>query len=334
MCRAFLSPWFERGGMEPADDDDMPVFVGRFNLGAISLHLPMILAKSQREGKDFYEVLDYYLDLIRKLHIRTYNYIGELRASTNPLAYCEGGFYGGNLQPGDKIKSILKPMTMSFGITALNELQQLYNQRSLAQEAEAYISAQKKGEDYHYFALEVMQHINEQLTKFKKEDGILYAVYGTPAENLCGLQIQQFRKLYGIIENVSDKEYVSNSFHCHVTEDITPIQKQDYEGLFWNLFNGGKIQYVRYSLNYNLDAMKILIIRAMRKGFYEGANLSLAYCEDCGHEELEMETCPCCGSTNLVKIDRMNGYLAYSRVHGQTRLNAAKMAEIAERKSM
>ena len=86
-CRAFLSPWYERGGMEPADEDDVPVFVGRFNIGAISLHLPMIYAKAKQEGKDFYEVLDYYLELIRQLHLRTYDYLGELKASTNPLAY-------------------------------------------------------------------------------------------------------------------------------------------------------------------------------------------------------------------------------------------------------
>ena len=127
---------------------------------------------------------------------------------------------------------------------------------------------------------------------------------------------------------------MSNSFHCHVSENITPTQKQDLEEIFWNHFNGGKIQYVRYSLNYNIEAMKTLIIRAMKKGFYEGANLSLAYCEECGHQELEMDECPKCGSRNLTKIDRMNGYLAYSRVHGDTRLNAAKMAEIADRKSM
>ena len=71
-CRAFLSPWFERGGMEPADENDKPVFVGRFNIGAVSLHLPMIYAKAQQESRDFYEVLDYYLELIRKIHIRTY----------------------------------------------------------------------------------------------------------------------------------------------------------------------------------------------------------------------------------------------------------------------
>ena len=128
-CRAFLSPWYERGGMKPADENDTPVFVGRFNIGAISLHLPMIYAKAQQEGKPFFEVLDYYLNLIRKLHQRTYDYLGEMKASTNPLAYCEGGFYGGNLGLYDKIKPLLKSATASFGITALNELQQLHNKK-------------------------------------------------------------------------------------------------------------------------------------------------------------------------------------------------------------
>lgn len=319
-CRAFLSPWYEKGGMYPADENDKPVFVGRFNIGAVSLHLPMILAKARQESKDFYEVLDHYLQLIRQLHIRTYNYLGEMKASTNPLMYCEGGFYGGHLNPGDKIKPLLKPMTASFGITALNELQELYNGKSIAEDGQ--------------FALDTLKYINDKVNEFKQEDGILYAIYGTPAENLCGLQVQQFRKKYGVIEGVSDREYVSNSFHCHVTEDITPIQKQDLEGRFWELCNGGKIQYVKYPINYNEEAVKTLIHRAMQKGFYEGVNLSLAYCDDCGHEELEMDVCPVCGSKNLTKIDRMNGYLAYSRVHGDTRLNQAKMAEIKDRKSM
>ena len=319
-CRAFLSPWYERGGMHPADDKDEPVFVGRFNIGAVSLHLPMILAKSRQESKDFYEVLDYYLELIRGLHKRTYAYLGEMRASTNPLAYCEGGFYGGNLSLHDKIKPLLKAATASFGITAFNELQELYNGKSLVEDGE--------------FALDVLKYINKRVNEFKEEDGNLYAIYGTPAENLCGVQVKQFRKKYGIVENVSDREYVSNSFHCHVTEDITPIEKQNAEYRFWELANGGKIQYVKYPIDYNIEAIKTLIRRAMDMGFYEGVNLSLAYCDDCGHQELEMDVCPKCGSRNLTKIDRMNGYLSYSRVHGDTRLNEAKMAEIAERKSM
>lgn len=474
-CRAFLSPWYERGGTHPADKDDKPIFVGRFNIGVVSLHLPMILAKARQESKDFYDVLDYYLELIRKLHIRTYAYLGEMRASTNPFAYCEGGFLGGHLKPSDKIKPLLKPMTASFGITALNELQELYNGKSLVEDGT--------------FAVEVMEYINAKINQFKEEDDILYALYGTPAENLClsgdtevntpfgmkrikdivagdivysynentkkveekqvltsqktqdhavvvkitltenksvictpnhpiaiakepsmdpfhwdnrfeyieakdlkkdqkliicgdvpyagtsdlykvvsveylqdlipvynievadnhnyfvggnegilvhncGLQIKQFREKYGVIPNVSDRPYVSNSFHCHVTEDITPIEKQDLEHRFWNTMNGGKIQYVKYPVNYNIEAIKTLVRRAMQMGYYEGVNLSLAYCDDCGHQELEMDVCPVCGSRNLTKIERMNGYLSYSRVHGDTRLNDAKMAEIADRKSM
>lgn len=319
-CRAFLSPWYVKGGMNPSDENDKPVFTGRFNIGAITLNLIMIYQKAKLENKDFYEELDKYLEMIRKLHIRTYNYLGQIKASTNPLAYCEGGFYGGNLKPTDKIKPLLKYATASFGITGLNELQRLHNNKSLVED--------------NTFAKEVMVYINNKVEEFKQEDGNLYAIYGTPAESLCGLQIEQFRKMFGIIEGVSDKSYTSNSFHCNVSEDITPIEKQDKESEFWNLFNGGKIQYVRYPIGYNIEALKILVRRAMDLGLYEGVNLALSYCDDCGHKEENMDVCPVCGSSNLTKIDRMNGYLSYSRVKGDTRLNDAKMDEIRDRVSM
>ena len=319
-CRAFLSPWYERGGMYPEDENDKPIFEGRFNMGVVSLNLPMIFAKSERESKDFYEVLHYYLEMIRNLHKRTYDYLGELHASVNPVAFCEGGLLGGHLNPDDKIKKILPPMTMSFGITALNELQRLYNGNSIREDGE--------------FALEVMQYINDYINEIKKEDNILYAIYGTPAESLCGLQVEQFRKIYGIVENVSDRTYVSNSFHCHVSENMTPIEKQDKEGRFWDYFNGGKIQYCRYNLGYNKEAIKTLVLRAMELGFYEGVNLAMCYCEDCGYQQVEMAVCPKCGSLKIAKIDRMNGYLGWTRVHGETRYNKAKNDEIADRVSM
>ncbi len=319
-CRAFLSPYYEKGGIKPKNKSDKAVFIGRFNIGAISLHLPMIYAKAREEQKDFYEVLDYYLEMIRKIHLRTYRYLGKRKASTNPLAYCQGGFLGGNLNPDESIESILKSATASFGITALNELQVLHNGKSLVNDGK--------------FSLEVMEFINKRINEFKEEDEYLYAIYGTPAENLCGLQVQQFRKKYGVVEGVSSREYVSNSFHCGVFEDISGIEKQNLEKRFWDLCSGGKIQYVRYNLNYNTKAMITYIERAMELGFYEGVNLSLAYCNECGHEELEMDICGKCGSINLTKIDRMNGYLSYSRVHGDTMLSDHKMTEISERKSM
>lgn len=332
-CRAFLSPWYERGGMTPADENDKPVFVGRFNLGVVTLHLPMILMKAKKEKKDFYEVLDYYMELIRNFHRRTIDYLGNLRAGGNPMCFCEGGMYGGNLKPEDKIAPVLKSCTISFGVTALNELQMLYNGKSIREDGA--------------FALEVMQYINSLINRYKEEDGILYAIYGTPAETLCGKQIEQFRAKYGVIEGVSSREYTTNSFHDPVWESILPVEKQDDEYRFWNEFNGGKIQYCKYPVKYNLGAIKALVRRAMKMGFYEGVNLSLSYCNHCGHEELNMKICPHCGSKNITAIDRMNGYLGFTRV-GTTdgefdfdsspeatgRFNKAKTIEISERISM
>lgn len=306
--------------MYPANEEDQPVFTGRFNIGAVALNLIMIYQKAKIEQKDFYEVLDYYLNLIRNLHIKTYEYLGEMKASTNPLAYCEGGFYGGNLKPHEKIKPLLKSATASFGVTGLNELQYLHNKKTIAED--------------NSFTLEVMEYINKKVDEFKNEDKNLYAIYGVPAESLCGLQVQQFRQKFGIIEGVSERGYISNSFHCGVWEKISPVEKQDKERAFWDLFNGGKIQYVRYPVGYNKSAIKTLVRRAMKMGYYEGVNLALSYCDDCGHREENMDSCPVCGGYNLTKIDRMNGYLSYSRVSGDTRLNSAKMEEIADRVSM
>ena len=163
-CRANLSEWYERGGMYPADENDKPVYEGRFNLGAISLHFPMILAKAKQENKDFYEVLTYYLEMVRNIHKRTFEYLSHKKAGTNPLGFCQGGFLNGYFDPEEEIgEDFLRPMTMSFGITALNETSILYNGKSIAED--------------NTFAIEVLKFINEYADRIKKEDNILYAIY-------------------------------------------------------------------------------------------------------------------------------------------------------------
>lgn len=309
-CRAFLSPFFERGGFYPADEEDKPITVGRFNVGAVSLNLPMIYMKAKLEGKDFYSVLDYYLEMIRGIHCRTYNYLAQLTASCNPLAFMEGGFYKGHLKAGDSIAPCLESATASFGVTALNELEHLHTGKGLAED--------------NSFSNEVIDHISEKLAQYKEEDHHLYAIYGTPAENLCGKQVKQFRAAYGIVEGVSDRPYNSNSFHCHVTEDLTPIEVQDLEYELFHKFLGGHIQYCRYPVDYNVEAMKRLVRRAMGMGYYEGLNMSMATCEECGYKQLEMETCPRCGSKNISQIDRMNGYLQWTKTANVETENARK----------
>lgn len=165
-CRAFLSPYYEKGGINPIDETDFPVFVGRYNLGAVSLNLPMIFMKAKTEKRDFYNVLDHYLEMIRGIHKKTKEYFGEFKASCNPVAFCYGGLYKGFLKPEEKLKKIMGAETYSFGVTALNELQQLYNQKSIKEDGD--------------FVYEVLEYINKKKDVFIKEDNMLYAIYSTP----------------------------------------------------------------------------------------------------------------------------------------------------------
>lgn len=324
-CRSFVSPWYERGGMYPEDEDDDVVLEGRNNVGVVSLNLPMIYMKSKTDGKNFYEVLDYYLEMIRTIHCYTYDYLGEMSASCNPLSFCEGGLWGGNLKPSDKIEPVLRQATASFGVTALNELEILATGKSIYEGGE--------------FSLEVMRYIQSYIDKIKIEDNHLYAVYGTPAESLCGTQREQFVKKFGYYKGVTDTKYFSNSFHCHVSEKITQIQKQDKEKRFWDLFNGGKIQYCRYPSGHNIQAIKSIVDRAMKMGFYEGVNISLVYCAECGKQIIsvpgkKVTECNYCGSRHLTEVDRVCGYIGYKLIDGDTRLNEAKIDEVEDRISM
>ena len=333
-CRATLAPWYQKGGFEPADQNDSPVFEGRMNMGAISLHFPMILQKAKnkydealKNGQNanldemFFEELTYYCELIRNIHKKTFDAFSHKKAGTNPLAFCQGGIYGGHLDPDQEIgREFLRPMTASFGITALNETQYLYNGKSLVEDQS--------------FAIKILEFMDEYKKKYTKIDGILYALYGTPAESLCGLQVEQFKKMFGDVKGITDKPYTSNSFHCAVYEKISPIQKQDIEYKMYHYCTGGAIQYCRYPLGYNIEAMISLVRRAMKMGFYEGVNLQLDYCEDCGHQFIDADECPKCKSKNLTRIERMNGYLGYSRVKGRSMYADHKLAEFKDRISM
>ena len=154
-CRAYLSPYYKEGGQQPLNENDKPVFTGRFNSGAISINFPMIFMKAKEENKDFFEVLEYYLQIIRKIHIKTKEQVGKFRASANPLAYTQGGFYKGNLKSYQSIESLLDYSTFSFGITALNELQELYNGKQINEDNE--------------FAYKALLYVNDFAEKYKKK---------------------------------------------------------------------------------------------------------------------------------------------------------------------
>ena len=121
----------------------------------------------------------------------------------------------------------------------------------------------------------------------------------------------------------------------HVAEDITPFDKQDAEFRYFHVSSGGHIQYCRFANGDNLEYIKQVVERAMKLGYYFGVNIEKSYCGDCGTTMEDGETvCPHCASTNITTINRVCGYLGYSRVDGTTKMNDAKLAEIADRKSM
>lgn len=327
-CRAYLSPLYKSGNFKPVDENDKPVFHGRFNGGAVSLNLPMIYMKAKEENKDFFEVLEYYCDMIDKIHIKTYEFLSKLKASCNPVAFCEGGF--GKLGFNDEIRPLVDRITFSYGFTALHELQMLATGQSLYEVRN----------DENAIAWQAEKFINNYVNIKKQErtEGkvpYIAAIYATPAESLCGTQLNQFRDKYGIIKGVSDKAYFTNSFHMWVGEDITPWQKQDAEFKFFHESSGGHIQYCRFASGMNTEYIAATIERAMKMGFYFGVNIEKSYCGDCGTEvEDGVEVCPHCGSHDITTINRVCGYLGYSRVDGTSKMNDAKLAEIADRKSM
>lgn len=310
-CRAYLTEWHDPKTGEA-------ITIGRCNIGAVSLNLPLILAYSLKNNVDFFNVLEDRLQVIREFLKKRYDMIRHTKACTNPMCFTQGGLHNGNLSPDDEIGDLVNYMTASFGVTALNELNILATGKTLYQDP--------------WFAEGVLKHINDKVEQFKKEDGYLYAVYGTPAESLCGVQAKQYAEYTG---DNQFGEYFTNSFHMHVNEPITPFEKQDAEYKMFHMCNGGHIQYVRVTNPENLQALKALVLRGMEKGYYQGINFDSVYCEDCHkHSTNAMNKCPHCGSTNLSVISRVCGYLGYTKANGSTRMNDAKLAEIKDRVSM
>lgn len=327
-CRAYLSPLYASGKLNPVDENDKPIFQGRFNGGAISFNLPMIYQKARLEHKDFFDELKYYADMINGLHIKTYEFLSKLKASCNPVAFCEGGF--GKLKPTDEIRPLVDRITFSYGFTALNELQQLDNGKSLYEMRNDPNAIAWKAEQF------IANYVETK--KQEREQGLvpyIAAIYATPAESLCGTQLEQFVKKYGVITKVSDKAYFTNSFHMWVGEDITPWEKQDAEFKYFHLSSGGHIQYCRFVSGMNIPYIQETIERAMKLGYYFGVNIEKSYCGECGTEVDDgVDVCPHCGSHDITTINRVCGYLGYSRVDGTSKMNDAKLAEIKDRKSM
>lgn len=314
-CRAFLSPWKnEKGEL---------IAVGRCNIGVVSLNIPLLVAIAKKENpedfrNEFWKILADRMDVARDFLRKRYDYIAKQKASTNPIMFTQGGLYGGYRHPDESIGDLIRYMTASFGYIGLNEATILWEGETIREDQS--------------FGLEVLNFIQNRINEYKKEDGHLYAFYSTPAESYQGTAVKQYEAYTG------DKQfgdYFTNSFHMSVKEDITPFEKQDLEEDLFKIPAGGRIQYVRIDNPENLEAIRALLIRGLRKGFYQGINFDQVFCNDCGAESTNsLNKCPHCGSTNINVISRVTGYLGYTKVNGGSRMNDALLANVHDRVSM
>ena len=178
---------------------------------------------------------------------------------------------------------------------------------------------------------DIVKLYGDTCKKYKEEYKLNFGVYFTPAENLCYTALKNFRKKYGIIEGVSDRDYFTNSIHVPVWKEMDPFQKIDIESQWANKGNAGTITYVELpsTVKNNLDALETLVNYAMDKDIpYFAVNLPLDCCEDCGYQDEIGEKCPKCGSDNITRLRRVTGYLTGNYT---TAFNNGKIAETKDR---
>lgn len=326
-CRAYLSPYFEKGGFTPSDDVNEELSIYRFNMGVISLNIPMIIREAYENGKPWKDQITYYQDLAREAHRDTVEFAKHISLDTAPLAFKFGGFDGKPDWKNNVVgEDMVKRATISFGYGGLNEATMMIADKTLV-------------EDKAQIASEILDLLNDNIARYKREDNILYALYGTPGESWLSTAVDKYKEMYGEDE-YSKNGYWTNSFHVAVDTDIDPISKMNLEIRNFHKSGGGHITYSRLQSTSNIAAGIALIEEAMRQGLYHGLNHSADYCIDCGCRYVGPDNpadsvCPKCGSKHILQIRRMNGYLGYrTGFDGRPRFHDAKLLEFERRKCM
>lgn len=307
-CRAFLSPYWDENGKER--------YIGRFNLGAITLNLPRYAILSGGNEDEFFRLVDKYFDYAMEVHDYTYNKMKKTKAKTNPLLFTQGGCIV-KLDPEDTIEKALESCTYSIGYIGLTEV--------------CYLMTGKHLHEDNAFGIKTLRYIQDKIERAKVKHGKLIAMYGTPSEGLCDKLCRADRKEFGTIPFVTDKKWYHNSFHVGSNFDIDAIAKQKAELPMFHISTGGHIMYNEFDNVDNFEAFKEVVDFAMKNGEYYGPNTEQATCNECGAKGEFTDKCGKCGSTNITVIDRVCGYLGYKNVNGNTRYNEGKNAEVENR---
>lgn len=308
-CRAYLSPYW---------NGDKEIYTGRGNTGAVTLNLPKIAIEAKGDLNKFYEMVDMYSELIWDFHESYINKISKQKASTSPLFYTEGGAWK-KLKPDEEIGSVVKAFTSSLGYIGVEEAIRALTGGTLKNNQE--------------LGLEIVTHLKENADNATKNRGFLAALYSTPAESLCYTFQKMNKSQYGEIEGVTDREYITNSFHIPVWEQITVPEKIAFEEPFQKIATGGKISYTEFPYSTPVEVLQEAVDFAMDKGDYYGTNIVSSTCSNCHYEGDFRDKCPKCGNSDIITVSRVCGYLSFERMQGDSegRYNPGKKAEILER---
>ena len=186
--------------------------------------------------------------------------------------------------------------------------------------------------EYPTFAEETLKHIKGLIEQAKKDTGLMLALYSTPAESLCYKFLEQDKAIFGEVEGVTDKAYYTNSYHCNVTAKLDVDTKMNIERKMFDIATGGRIVYNEYPHTTNMKAIIDCVRYAMSLGLYYGVNIQADTCLSCGHQAEIEGNCPKCGSYQILRINRICGYLSYTTTEqGENMVNKGKTEEIKTR---
>ena len=290
---------------------------GRGNICPATIILPEVAMLADRNPDKFFTLLKQYIEDAKDSLLERYEWISSQPSAVAKFMYRNHTMAGYN--PAEGIKSALKHGTLAIGQLGLAEaLQLLYGKDHTTPEGlEAAIRIEKL--------------FKERIDFFRKEYKVNFGVYYTPAENLCHTALKKFRNKYGVIENVSDKEFFTNSMHVPVWAKMNPFDKIDIESQLTGYSSAGCITYVELdvSVKYNIDALEKLVVYAMDKDIpYFAINVPNDACMQCGYLGDIPGACPKCGSTDVMRLRRVTGYLS-SDYHN---FNVGKIDETERRR--
>lgn len=317
-CRSFLTPY--------VDENGKPKYYGRFNQGVVTINLVDVALSSGGDTTKFWDIFDERLELCHRALRARHERLKGTPSDVAPILWQYGAL--GRLKKGEPIDKLLYGgySTISLGYAGLYECVK-------------YMTGKSHTDDVAKpFALSVMQRMNDKCNEWKKAENIDYSPYGTPLESTTYKFAKALQKRFGIIEGITDKNYITNSYHVHVAEDIDAFTKLKFESEFQKLSPGGAISYVEVpNMQDNLEAVMSLLGFIYDNIMYAELNTKSDYCQECGYDgEIKIVKdkgkllwkCPKCGNTDQSKLNvarRTCGYI------GTQFWNQGRTQEIADR---